>query len=259
MIKVIFFDVDGTLISETRPYLSEGVIDALNQLRAQEIKLFIASGRHYLELEDLGINQQYTFDGYLTLNGGLCFNQEGIIYKNPINQEDIKNVVTYAMEHNLACNFVEDNDLYVNTVDDYVIAAQNAINTPIPPIKDISRALENDVYQINPYVDRVTMEKLIGLTKHCKYTQWHEGAYDVIAKNGGKQEGIMAVIKHYNIDIKETMAFGDGHNDVDMLKLVGIGVCMENGHEETKQASDYVCPSVDDDGIVSALKYYSLL
>ena len=49
MIKAIFFDVDGTLISKSRSVLSEGVIAALKQLQEKGIKLFIASGRHYLE------------------------------------------------------------------------------------------------------------------------------------------------------------------------------------------------------------------
>ena len=64
--------------------LSEGVIAALKQLQEKGIKLFIASGRHYLELDELGINTQFTFDGYLTLNGGYCFNQEGLFIKIPL-------------------------------------------------------------------------------------------------------------------------------------------------------------------------------
>ena len=52
MIKAIFFDVDGTLISKSRSVLSEGVIAALKQLQEKGIKLFIASGRHYLELDE---------------------------------------------------------------------------------------------------------------------------------------------------------------------------------------------------------------
>ena len=64
MIKAIFFDVDGTLISKSRSVLSEGVIAALKQLQEKGIKLFIASGRNYLELDELGINAQFTFDGY---------------------------------------------------------------------------------------------------------------------------------------------------------------------------------------------------
>lgn len=72
MIKAIFFDIDGTLISSSRPYMSEAVISGLNELKNNGIKLFIASGRHSLELEELKLNEQFEFDGYLLLNGGYC-------------------------------------------------------------------------------------------------------------------------------------------------------------------------------------------
>lgn len=259
MIKAIFFDIDETLISKNHPQISDGVVNALKCLREKEIKLFIASGRHALEIEELGINNKFIFDGYLTLNGGYCYNQKEVIYKNPINKEDIARIVSYISEHNLACSFVESNDLYVNLVNDYVVEAQKSINTSIPPVKDAKRALENDVYQVNPFVGEEDVIKLTAELENCKYTKWHDGAYDLIAKNGGKQEGIKAVLKYYGIKLEETMAFGDGHNDVDMLKLVGIGVCMANGHPETIACSDYVTDTVENDGIVSALKHFKLI
>lgn len=52
MIKALFFDIDGTLISGKRPYIKEEVIECFNELRNKGIKLFIASGRHMLELEE---------------------------------------------------------------------------------------------------------------------------------------------------------------------------------------------------------------
>lgn len=259
MIKIIFFDVDGTLISNERSYISEKVLVALKQLKKQGIKLFIATGRHYLELGELGINKQFTFDGYLTLNGGYCFDHDGPIYSNPIDKEDVKRVVEYTTKNNLACSFVESNDLYVNLVNKLVEDAQIFLNTPIPPVKDITRALENDVYQIDPFVTVEEMNNIMALTKHCKYTQWYESGYDVIPKTGGKQDGIKAIIDHYGFKRSEIMAFGDGPNDIEMLSFVGTGICMANGHEESKKVSDYVTGSVYDDGIVSALDHFRLI
>ena len=259
MIKIIFFDVDGTLISKERSYISEKVLVALKQLKEQGIKLFIATGRHYLELGLLGINEQFTFDGYLTLNGGYCFDHKGVIHSNPIDKEDVKRVVEYTTKHNLACSFVESDGLYVNLVNELVENAQIFLNTPIPPVKDITRAIENDVYQIDPFVTAEEIKKIMALTKHCKYTQWYESGYDVIPKAGGKQDGIKAIIDHYGIKISEVMAFGDGHNDIEMLSFVGTCVCMANGHDDSKKVSDFVTGSVYDDGIVTALEHYKLI
>ena len=72
MIKAIFLDIDGTLISGKRPSIKKEVIEGLKQVRKKGIQLFIASGRHMLELEELKLVEQFEFDGYLLLNGGYC-------------------------------------------------------------------------------------------------------------------------------------------------------------------------------------------
>lgn len=259
MIKAIFFDVDGTLISKERSYISNNVLKALKILRKKGFKLFIATGRHYLELEKLGINKQFIFDGYLTLNGGYCFDDKGPIYRNPIDKDDVAKIVEYTTKHGLACSFVESDDLYVNLVDDLVINAQIFLNTPIPPIKDITRALENDVYQIDPFVTPEEIQNIMTFATNCKCTQWYDSGYDVIPKMGGKKDGIEAILKHYKLAREEVMAFGDGHNDIEMLSFVGTGVCMANGHFEAKKVSDFVTTSVYEDGIVTALEHFRLI
>lgn len=84
--------------------------------------------------------------------------------------------------------FCRKDGLYVNLVDNFVIKSQTFLNTPTPPVKNISRALKHDVYQIDPFVSSDEIENIMSLTKNCKYTQWYDYGYDVIPKNSGKQE-----------------------------------------------------------------------
>ena len=83
--------------------------------------------------------------------------------------------------------------------------------------------------------------------------------YGYIPKDGGKNKGIDAIINHFGIKLEETMAFGDGGNDIDMLKHAGIGVAMENARDDVKEIADFITTSVDDDGITNALKHYNVL
>lgn len=73
-------------------------------------------------------------------------------------------------------------------------------------------------------------------------------------RTGGKQIGIPAMAAHYGIRNDEILVFGDGPNDVDMLRDVGFGVAMGNGCAKAKAAANYVTTDVDDDGIYRALK-----
>ena len=55
------------------------------------------------------------------------------------------------------------------------------------------------------------------------------------------------------------MAFGDGGNDISMLKHAGIGVAMGQAKEEVKAAADYVTTSVDEDGISQAMEHFGII
>ena len=61
------------------------------------------------------------------------------------------------------------------------------------------------------------------------------------------------------IDISETMAFGDGGNDISMLKAAGTSVAMGNALDKVKANASYVTTSVDEDGIANALRHFGII
>ena len=72
-------------------------------------------------------------------------------------------------------------------------------------------------------------------------------------------KGIDEIIRHFGIRLEETMAFGDGGNDVSMLRHAAIGVAMGNAVDEVKEHANYITTSVDEDGIANALKHFSVI
>ncbi|KAA6336544.1 putative bifunctional phosphatase/peptidyl-prolyl cis-trans isomerase, partial [termite gut metagenome] len=65
--------------------------------------------------------------------------------------------------------------------------------------------------------------------------------------------------KYFGFDLEETMSFGDGGNDINMLRHVAIGVAMGNASERVKQAAGYVTTSVDNDVVMNALKHFNII
>ena len=193
MIKAIFFDIDGTLISKQKPLVQENVIQGLQQLRNQGIQLFIASGRHMLELEELKINQQFEFDGYLLLNGGYCLVHDQVIYDQKIDAQDVQEIVKVVKEKHYPCLFIENNRMYINHVNQRVKDAQASISTMIPPIcQDINI---NNIYQIDPYVDEKEIQEIIQNTKHIKSQDGMIMLMTLFLKKEAKQQQF----KPYNI------------------------------------------------------------
>lgn len=259
MIKAIFFDIDGTLLSHRTKQVPLSTKKALKLLKEKGIYTFIATGRHISEMRDLPIDD-LEFEGYITLNGQYCYNKEGVIYDLPIHKQDIQNIIKEIDINPFPCIFVEEELMYINYHNDAVETVQDAISTPLPEINDLHRGFTYPIYQVIPYdINEKQEGKILQLMPHCKKTRWHPLAIDMIPANGGKQNGIAKVLDHYHIHQSETMAFGDGLNDIDMFEFVNIAVAMGNASDKVKEIADYVTDDIDDDGIEHALKHFHII
>ncbi len=162
MVKALFLDIDGTVLSHRQGKVPESAIDAISQLREQGIKVFAATGRHILELEQLPL-QDISFDGYVTLNGQICLDgNKALVYDFPIVEEDTKTLVTMFEQRQTPIMIVEQNAMYINFVDEKVRLAQKEISSDIPKVGGYSG---ENVYQFIVY-DRE--DKVQNMMKNLK-------------------------------------------------------------------------------------------
>lgn len=250
MVKVVFFDVDGTLISHSQNAVPESTRTALNQLSEKGIQRVIATGRHMLELSLLPVSNIH-FDAYITLNGQLCLDAQGnTLFGNPITGKSKEYIIRMFHEKTVPIMIVEKENMYINFVNQNVQVAQDAISTPVPNVGEYTG---NEIFQAIAYLEKGREETIAGQMPGCKVTRWNDFAVDIIAASGGKRVGIIEYLRKNNIRKEETMAFGDGENDIEMLRFVQIGVAMGNADDNIKGNSDYVTSSVDNNGIKEAL------
>ena len=256
MIKAIFFDIDGTLVSHTKRDIPEGVLTALDELRAKGILLFIASGRHISEFPALPLHD-YPFDGYVTQTGQICYNGAfETIYEQPFTDQDTESLVRMFNEREIPIVLLNDRSLYINFVNEYVVRTQNAINTPIPPIDSYHG---EKLYGATVFGESATIDRVEERLTASRATRWNRFAADIVLGEAGKENGIRKMLDHYGISRDEIMAFGDADNDLDMISFAGIGVVMGNGTEKMKEIADYVTASVDEGGVVEALRHFGLI
>ncbi|EST04344.1 HAD family hydrolase [Lactobacillus crispatus] len=81
----------------------------------------------------------------------------------------------------------------------------------------------------------------------------------IIQSSGSKGVAIEKVLNHYQIPASQALAFGDGGNDIEMLKTVGYGVAMGNATDNVKAIADDICGSVQEDGIYTYCKEHNLI
>lgn len=257
-IESVFFDIDGTLVSFKTHAVPESTVRAIRELRSKGIKVFVATGRM---LAMLGVLDKIEFDGYITYNGGCCVDarmQE--IFSMPVPKEQLQALVERLKYDRFPVSFMCRDAMYVNERANIVLEVAEHVNVPPPEVRDPVEIIKEPVYQLCIYVDDAKMAQLHDqVLTGCTSSRWISWFADVNVKGMSKQVGIDRVLEHYGLDIHTTMAFGDGANDVAMLKHVAVGVAMGNASEEVKRAADYVTDTVDENGVYLALKQYGLL
>ena len=254
MVKAVFFDVDGTLLSHKTKSVPDSARRAIVKLQEKGIQCVVATGRHKIFLDMLPV-RDIGFDFYILLTGQLGMDKDGhVIAGHPLCGTGKERVVQMFQNKTIPMMFLEKDSTYANFIDAAVEKAHKAVSTPVPPVGEYTGG---DIYQAIAYVDeKVTLAELEDC---CKLTRWNDFAVDIIAKEGGKVAGIQAFLEEYGITREETMAFGDGENDMEMLEFVKVGVAMGNADECVKGVADYVTDAVDNDGIEKALIALGLL
>lgn len=260
MIKAIFFDIDGTLVSLKTKVYPPSVAPALAALRQKGIALYVATGRSRFEIVGEHLLDGLEFDGYLTNNGQDAYSPDGrLLYGKPIDPQDAENVLRWLEANDCAAMITGSDECILNRVNSRALVAMEAIHTKLPPLKDPFALLDKPIYKIVPFLSSEEMPSVMAQTKHCRATQWFPFGHDIISVAGGKQNAMLDILSRCGIRPEESMAFGDSENDIEMLRTAGIGVAMGNATPDAKAAADYITADCDDDGILRALEHFSLL
>ena len=256
-IKIVFFDIDGTLIDMQTKRITPATLDTLRRLRAGGVKICLATGRSPVTLPEIpGI----AFDAYITFNGSLCYTETDTIFSQPIAPGDVRTLVrnadalgrpvAVATRYKLAANGA-DEDLR-----DYF-----AIANEVPPIvQDFDALCETQqIYQLMLGCREKDYPALLDGVPGAKIAAWWDRAVDVIPAAGGKGTGVEKTLAHFHLDRAQAMAFGDGGNDLEMFGAVGLGVAMENASPALKAAAGDVCGHAARDGVYHYLKDHGLI
>ena len=256
----LFFDIDGTLVSFKTHQIPASTIFALTQAKANGHKVFISTGRPPLIITNLGAIE-HLIDGYVTVNGALCFVGDEVVRCKDIPKDAVRMVVQDAQEKNYGLIVVGEKDVAVldpNGEVERIFRGEIAVEN-LDQAKPLDVVLSQRILQLTPFFPEEYEHDLMLRIPSCTSGRWHPAFTDITAKGADKGEGILALAFHLGLDTKNTMAFGDGGNDSSMIKAAGIGVAMGNALESLKHEADYTTTSVDEDGVLNALRHFGLI
>jgi Cof subfamily protein (haloacid dehalogenase superfamily) len=236
-INTFVFDMDGTLLNDEHE-LSELTVCALNELRARGFTLVIATGRHFMDIRAY-LKQLGGGIATITCNGAMIHNSAGELIQRaslPLAVNEI--LLPLGEQCGVHLNMYTDSEWLVNApcesmLDAHAqsqffyrqIALQKMLTTP---------ALKILFYGENAKLQQLQAQILAALTLSIHLTFSDEYYLEAMPKSISKGDALKTLAEHLQIPLANSMAFGDGFNDVEMFRTVTHPVLMDNASEKLK-------------------------
>ena len=249
MIKAAFFDIDGTLLSFSTHRVSPGTIRAFNKLHQAGVRTFLSTGRPDVLIPEMPV----AFEAKITMNGGLVFTPEKVLLSNPIRDKELQAWLNLARDKHLCTMIFTKDNMFLAQPNEIGLKLRNQLEFEMPPVVDIDEMRGHTAYQIIATVPGVIDSAVGELLPHCRLPRWHPYCTDIVSFDNSKARGMEAICHHYGIRQEETIAFGDGANDIEMLEWANIGIAMGNADEKVKKHADLITTDVDNEGIENAV------
>lgn len=278
MIKAIFFDIDGTLVTRQANVL-ESTKQAIAKAKANGIICGIATGRAPIRL-----NQQIDaldLDIFITYNGQFVYTKDRTIYADHFSKETLDQIVTFCDTNDRQIIFGSQYEMagsaFMQMGQKKWITKLANIFPSFFPVKTLKNTLsllsprrrkhkyrelsilDSPIFQCVLLSPEAEFDYLKNQLVDCHFTRSNPYTVDIIPAGGSKLNGIEQFTKAYNLSLEEVMVFGDSWNDLEMLEGVGVGVAMGNSSADVKQVADFVTKTNEADGICYALKQYKII
>lgn len=262
-IKLMVFDLDDTLLNSNL-LISPRTYQAIQQAVAKGIKVTLATGRMYSSAipfaRSLGLDIPV-----ISYNGALITSYPSgeRLFHNPIKQEVAKQVMQLCRERQWYIQTYINDVLYVKELDKHALLyAKNFGVTPIP-VGDRLYTMSGVPTKMLAIAEPGEIE----LLKEGFHTQLGnilciaESKPDFLEINDpavNKGAALRFIASRLNIDRQDIMAFGNGINDIEMLRYSGWGVAVDNSPAAVKNVARLVTGSNDEDGVADVIEKYVL-
>lgn len=277
MKKIIFLDVDGTLVDYENK-IPKSAIEAIRLARKNGHRVYICTGRSkaevYQELWDIGL------DGMIGGNGSYIEDHGAVVMHQVLTLNECKKIVDWLHSKNLEFYLESNNGLFASekfevvgekAIQEYskrkgkLGAEKLTVREAFPEMIFGEKLYRDDLNKIsfvlNSYDDYLEAKEVFSDLEVNTWGGKGEIALfgDVGVKNIDKAIAVKKLVEYLGADIKDTIAFGDAKIDIPMLKCCEIGVAMGNGGPEIKEIADYITDDIEKDGLWKAFKKFELI
>ncbi len=263
---LICSDLDGTLLN-SKGKISENTLSLIRDLQSEGHIFCISTGRMYKSAKHFaGIISDKT--SVICSNGAYVCAQEKEIYKNTMNQDTAIQVFNLMQSFDLSLSFFsKDNTYYSKPISVFFSPEDLRRISNGDTIDGMKPILNLDIFKqhLDDYLNAIVIEEenfelLEEARKKLKQLDGvsiqssHFNNIEIIPEGTDKGQAVKKLQEFFDIKIENVIAFGDGENDITMLKYAGTGIAMDNASNIVKKSADIVTLNNDSEGVYYSLK-----
>lgn len=271
-IKLVAFDLDGTFLN-SKKQISPRNLEALKGCGKKGIFPVPATGRTIEGIpEEIKSLPEVRYA--ITLNGGKLMDMlDGtVLDERELENQTVLELLELVSKYHLMYDlYIQGHGIaearFLDHLDEYKITPEiqaliRRTRTVVPGISEYVREYGKPVEKINLFFadseEREKLRKLLLQRGDVIVSSSMSNNLEINGLGATKGEGLARLSAHLGLTLEETMACGDGENDITMIEAAGIGVAMENGEPKLKELADYITAGNDQDGVALAIEKFAL-
>lgn len=264
--QLLVLDLDGTL-TNSKKEITPPTRQALIEIQDAGKKVVLASGRPTMGVAPLA--KQLNLSDYgsyiLSFNGGRitdCRTGE-LIYNQLLPKEYIQPIYEIACKYPIDILAYGENSLYSGIEPNMYSESEAFINrVKIDRLVDFVgfvSAQDNNKFLLTgdpDIIERVRQEMTFAFRDKLNIYCSEPYFLEIMPKNIDKAYSLQKLLQSLNLTKDEMICCGDGHNDLTMIQLAGLGVAMANAQPLVLAHADYVTKSNDEDGVLHVINEF---
>lgn len=271
--QIIALDLDGTLLN-SRKELTQRSYRALELAAQRGIHIVPTTGRVYSALPaDI---RDLPFVRYIiSVNGAQVFDlkENAVLYRSEMPWQRCVELMSYLDTLPVIYDCFMDNNAWMTAkqkelIDDFAPDEHyrkmlHEVRRAVPELKAFLAEQKRGVQKIQFFIQSMEqreqlLRELPGRFPDLLVSSSVVNNIEFNAPQANKGAALLALAGHLNIPQAATMAFGDGLNDLSMIRDAGLGVAMSNACPAALELADYVTLSCDEDGVAAAVEQFCL-
>jgi Cof subfamily protein (haloacid dehalogenase superfamily) len=258
--KIIFFDIDGTILSHRNYKISKSTITAIREARANGHLVFINTGRTFSEIDDE--IKEVGFNGYVCGCGTYITYDSSVLFHKTLDLQTRQSIVQDLLRLKIDAVLEGNEAIFFNN---------RSHNEQLDFIKDMYQRKhfsildwEGSDLDFDKFCIWINSTQAVNTFREKYKDQFDFISRDnrfleVIPKGFSKATGIEYLLNHLSIPHENAYALGDSANDYTMLKYVRHSIGMGNSEEIIRSIVSYITKDVDDGGVEHALKHFCII